>query len=241
MLFRSDVVECGSTTIKPCTFNCTPNLAAPGTFIWTVRTTPYHVSDCRIAQAVYNAISPKTVAGLYALANSALCGNALPAGVTLDNIKDAVDCINNAFDGCRSFIAWSSAATAPTAASFCSLPSALTPCCASSPSVFPCPSPVAGRQIGSESFASTNNLRVTAYPNPFKSTVRFTIESNISGQAQLEVYNNVGQRVSIVYNGYLQANRGQVVEYKAPRIGSNMIYILRVGGKQVTGKLLRIE
>ncbi len=87
----------------------------------------------------------------------------------------------------------------------------------------------------------TKDLSVTAYPNPFKSTVKFTIESAVSGQAQLEVYNIVGQRVSIVYSGYLQANRSQVVEYKAPRLGTNLIYILRVGGKQVTGKLLRLE
>jgi hypothetical protein len=202
----------------------------PGTYIWTVSYTPYHVSACRISQAIYNAISPKTVAGLYALANSALCGNALPAGISYSDITDAVDCINNAFDGCRSFLTWASGETAPTASSFCSLPSSTTPCPA-----------VTAATPANESFASTDYLKVTAYPNPFKSTVKFTLQSTVSGQAQLEVYNTMGQRVSIVYNGYLQANRGQVVEYKASRLGSNLIYILRVGGKQVTGKLLRLE
>ncbi len=229
-LVTADVVACGSTTIKSCTFNCIPDPVNIGQFIWTVNTSPYHVSSCRISQAVYDALTTKNVAGLLALANSALCGNALPAGVSYSDITAAVDCINETFDGCKSFVTWVSGDVAPTANSFCSLPSSSTPC-----------PPVTLARPVSESFASTDNLKVTAYPNPFKATVRFTIESTVSGQAQLQVYNTLGQRISTVYNGYLQANRSQVVEYKAPRLGSNLIYILRVGGKQVTGKLLRIE
>jgi hypothetical protein len=102
-------------------------------------------------------------------------------------------------------------------------------------------SPVTVARSTSESVASADNLRVTAYPNPFKSSVKFTIESKISGQASLEVYNELGQKVSTVYKGYLQANRGQVVEYKVSKLGSNLIYILRVGNKSVTGKLLHLE
>jgi hypothetical protein len=229
-LVTADNVECGVNTIKPCEFSCTPNLAVPGTYIWTVTYTPYHVSNCRISQALYDALTTKNVSGLLALANSALCGNALPAGVTYTDITNAEDCINNAFDGCRSFVTWASGDVAPTADSFCSKPSSTTPC-----------PPVTTARPVAESFASTDYLKVTAYPNPFKSTVKFTLQSTVSGQAQLEVYNTMGQRISIAYNGYLQANRGQVVEYKAPRLGSNLIYILRVGGKQVTGKLLRLE
>jgi hypothetical protein len=233
-LVTADVVECGSNTIKACQFSCTPVLdpitGLPVSFTWAVTFTPYHVSSCRISQALFDALGTKDVKGLLVLANSALCGTALPAGVSYTDITDAEDCINNAFDECKSFVTWASGATAPTAASFCSLPSSSTPC----------PTVTAARPI-SESFASTDYLKVTAYPNPFKATVKFTIVSTVSGQAQLEVYNTLGQRVSLAYSGYLQANRGQVVEYKAPRLGSNLIYILRVGSKQVTGKLLRIE
>jgi hypothetical protein len=87
----------------------------------------------------------------------------------------------------------------------------------------------------------SGGLKVTAYPNPFSSVVKFTIQSNVSGDAQLEVYNQLGQKVSTIYRGYLQANRNQVVEYKAPRLGNQLIYILRVGGHSVSGKLLRLE
>jgi PKD repeat protein len=226
-LVTADVVACGSTTIKDCQFSCTPD--GLGGFIWTVTYTPYHVG-CRISQALYDALSTKDVAGLYALANSALCGTALPTGVSYSDISNAEDCINNAFDGCKSFITWASGDVAPTANSFCSLPSSSTPC-----------PTVTSARPASESVASTDKLKVTAYPNPFTNMVKFTLQSNISGQATLEVYNAVGQKVSTVYNGYLQANRGQVVEYRAQRLGSNLIYILRVGNQQVTGKLLHLE
>ncbi|MCI4436645.1 MAG: hypothetical protein JHC33_07530, partial [Ignisphaera sp.] len=42
-----------------------------------------------------------TVQGLFDMANTALGGGTLPAGVTLSNLANAVDVINNAFDGCR--------------------------------------------------------------------------------------------------------------------------------------------
>ena len=51
--------------------------------------------------AVVNLLPTKTVQGLFDMANKALGGGTLPAGVTLTNLANAVDVINNAFDGCR--------------------------------------------------------------------------------------------------------------------------------------------
>ena len=86
------------------------------------------------------------------------------------------------------------------------------------------------------------HLSVTAYPNPFNDVVKFTIASPVSGKAQLEVYNMMGQRVSIIYNGYLQANKSQVVEYKiSAEAQQNLMYVLNVGGERVTGKLLHVK
>ena len=51
--------------------------------------------------AVVNLLPNKTVKGLFDMANKALGGGTLPAGVTLLNLANAVDVINNAFDGCR--------------------------------------------------------------------------------------------------------------------------------------------
>jgi hypothetical protein len=231
-LVTADLVACGSTTVKECTFNCTPNPNVIGQYIWTVATSPYHVSDCKFSQALYNALTTKNVAGLYALANSALCGNALPAGVSYGDITNAVDCINNAFDECRAFTGWFT--EKPTANSFCTLPSATTPC----------QDPVTRitSQGAMESVAEATSLKVSAYPNPFKDKISFVINSQVSGQGSLQVYNMLGQKVATVYNGTIVAGRSQIVEYNAPRsFNGGMIYIFRVGGKQVTGKLINVE
>ena len=231
-LVTADVEDCGSTTVASCEYNCVPNVLAPGTYIWSVTYNPYHVSDCRISQAIYDALTTKNVAGLYAFANSILCGTALPAGVSYSDVTNAVDCINNAFDECRSFIEWRSG-DRPSAASYCPLPSATTPC--------PVVSASSITRITPET-TEANQLTVTAYPNPFRDQVRFVINSDVSGQASLEVYNMLGQRIQTVYTGNIVAGRAQVVEYEAPRtVNGGMIYILKQNGKQVTGKLLNIE
>jgi hypothetical protein len=229
-LVTADLVECGSTTVKPCTFNCTPNLAIPGQYIWTVATSPYRVTDCRISQALYNALPTKNIAGLYAFANSALCGTALPTGVTLQDISKAVDCINNAFDECAAFVGWFT--EKPTVNSFCTLPSATTPC----------PAPVTRISTQPVVEVAADQLAVSAYPNPFTERVRFVIRSKVAGQGSLEIYNMLGQKIETVYKGNIVAERSQVVEYKtSTKLNGGLIYIFRVGGKQVTGKLLKIE
>jgi hypothetical protein len=232
-LVTADLEECGSTDVKECTFNCVPDPINIGQYIWTVATTPYHVSDCKITQAVYDALTTKNVSGLYALANSALCGDALPAGVTYSDITNAVDCINNAFDECRAFTAWVDG-DRPTAESFCDLPPSTTPC------------PVLITRIGSQvtpQVVAETGLNVSAYPNPFRDRVNFLINSDVTGQATLEVYNMLGQRIQTVYKGHVMANRAQIVEYRvsSKNLNGGLIYILKQGGKQVTGKLLNLE
>ena len=68
------------------------------------------------------------------------------------------------------------------------------------------------------------------------------IQSKVSGQGSLEIYNMLGQKIETVYRGTIVAERSQVVEYKTTtKLNGGLIYIFRVGGKQVTGKLLKIE
>ena len=52
-----------------------------------------------------NALTDKTVQGLFDLANTALGGGSTN-GLSLSEIAGAVDAINNAFDGCRIFIGY---------------------------------------------------------------------------------------------------------------------------------------
>jgi hypothetical protein len=232
-LVTADLVECGSSTVKSCEFSCIANPNVPGQYIWTVTYTPYRVSDCKISQALYDALATKNVTGLYNLANSALCGNALPAGVSYADITNALDCINRAFDKCGAFVEWRSG-DRPTAQSFCTLPSSTTPC----------PDPVTRirTQTGFEVSPDATSLRVSAYPNPFRDQVNFVINSHVSGQGTLEVYNMVGQKLQTVYHGNIVANRSQIVTYKAPRtVNGGLLYIFRMGNKQVSGKLMNIE
>lgn len=86
------------------------------------------------------------------------------------------------------------------------------------------------------------SLSVSAYPNPFMDKVIFSIESPISGNASLDIYNLMGQKLHTIYQGYLFAGRGQVVEYNAPGVYKGaLIYTLRVGDKQVNGKLIQVK
>jgi hypothetical protein len=82
-------------------------------------------------------------------------------------------------------------------------------------------------------------LSVSAVPNPYNDRVRFSIESPVSGQGTLELFNMLGQKVQTVYQGYLEAGRTYDVDYRVPAINrQNLIYILRVGDQRVTGKLI---
>ena len=51
--------------------------------------------------AVFGLLPTPTVQGLFDMANTALGGGTLPAGITLSNLASAVDLINNVFDECR--------------------------------------------------------------------------------------------------------------------------------------------
>ena len=180
-----------------------------------------------------------TVNNLLALANDVLGhvlvpGTAGANGNTVPSFADitaAIDAINNAFDGCREFIAYFNCAVT----------------CANIGFINPCVPPVDGGGINTTDVTEqqtqlVQKLNVSAYPNPYNDNVRFVIQSPVSGQGSLEVYNLLGQKLQTVYQGFIFAGRGQVVEYKVPVFNrTNLIYILKVGGQQVTGKLLRLE
>ncbi|MGE5520766.1 MAG: beta strand repeat-containing protein, partial [Candidatus Dadabacteria bacterium] len=89
---------------------------------------------------------------------------------------------------------------------------------------------------------NVQHLNVIAAPNPFTSKVRFIITSPQSGHAQLDVLNILGQRIATVFDGNIQANNSYEVQYNVPSSApQNMMYILRMGNQQVTGKLLRVN
>lgn len=78
---------CGSTT---------PKIRACSLDLYTPTVNEYKYYDL---PAVVGLLPTKTVQGLFDMANNALGGGVLPAGITLTNLAAAVDLINNAFDG----------------------------------------------------------------------------------------------------------------------------------------------
>jgi hypothetical protein len=167
-----------------------------------------------------------TVADLLALANDLLSGYLVPGSnvgtpgkprivPTYSAVNDAVDAINNAFDGCTSFAGYQTCVTS---------------------------SLVVMARVAPEANAITDHIKVSAYPNPFTDKVRFTIKSTVSGQGSLDVFNMVGQKVKTVYQGYVHANTEQVVEYRVPDVSrQNLIFVMTVNGEKVTGKLLNAK
>ena len=210
---------CGTTTAQP--HKCVYNTAYPYNLISDNYS--YRTFSADIITALNNGHYPLTVTGLFHLASDAL-GNAdgtvgSEQGASLSSINAAVDLINNAFDGCRILVGWNISPCAPY-----NPPPAIT---------------TQSRTTASE-LATDNKLNVSAYPNPYTDVIKFTIQSNVSGRAQLEVVNMLGQRIATVYNGYIQANKNQVVEYRVPSPAQqNLIYVLTIGDKKVTGKVLK--
>jgi hypothetical protein len=87
-----------------------------------------------------------------------------------------------------------------------------------------------------------SKTKVLAAPNPFYSKIKFSLESEVSGQGSLEIYNILGQKVKTVYQGYFQKGQVQTIEYNVPQAHrSNLIYIFKVGEQRVTGKLIGLR
>ncbi|MDH7460323.1 T9SS type A sorting domain-containing protein [Chitinophagaceae bacterium 26-R-25] len=87
-----------------------------------------------------------------------------------------------------------------------------------------------------------SGLQIKAYPNPFQGKVNFRIVSATSGKAVLEVYNILGQRLAIIYEGKVDAGVPMDVNYLLPSSKDAMlIYKLSIGGKTTTGKIQSIK
>nr|MBA3978824.1 T9SS type A sorting domain-containing protein [Nitrosopumilus sp.] len=80
---------------------------------------------------------------------------------------------------------------------------------------------------------------VKAFPNPYNDRIRFVINSKEAGQGSLEVHNMLGQKVKTIHQGLFTAGT-QTFELQVPNSQrSTLIYVLRLNGQQVTGKMLQ--
>jgi hypothetical protein len=55
------------------------------------------------------------------------------------------------------------------------------------------------------------------------------------------VYNIMGQKVKTVYEGYVAAGKQNFTLTLPVQQRANLVYIFKVGGKQVQGKLLQLR
>jgi hypothetical protein len=87
----------------------------------------------------------------------------------------------------------------------------------------------------------TSTLKVTAYPNPFNEKINFVVTSPVSGKGSLDVYNSLGQKIRTVYQGNINKGSQNFELRLSQRQVSNLIYVLKVEGQQVSGKILQVN
>jgi hypothetical protein len=80
---------------------------------------------------------------------------------------------------------------------------------------------------------------ITAYPNPFRETVNFRFVSPVSGSAVLQVINTAGQVLATPYRGQVQAGLPVFSSYKMNTQGGMLYYKLIIGGKTLSGKVMK--
>ena len=84
-------------------------------------------------------------------------------------------------------------------------------------------------------------LNIKAFPNPFSDRVKFLVNASEAGNGSLEVFNLLGQKVKTVFRGYIPSG-ANTFEVNLPAMKSaQLFYILNVGDKKVTGKLLQLN
>lgn len=98
------------------------------------------------------------------------------------------------------------------------------------------------KKVQLESIEIIQQTKVLAAPNPYNDKIRFLVTPGETGRGSLELYNMLGQRVKIVFEGQVQKGQVQSVEYVVPgNQRSNLIYVFRVGKEQVSGKLIGLK
>jgi hypothetical protein len=216
-----------STAIpKACTF--VPTYCLDGVTIrsYTLVSNPY--KSWRISAKVLQALpGNKTVMDLWQLASQAL-GGTLPAGLSYSEIANAVAVINEAFDGCRIWVGFSSSSSV---SGYCTYPP-----------VTVCPELPAARfgvpkaNQGSANLSST--LQVEVFPNPSRGQLTFRWIAPESGKALLELFDVQGKRLAVLFDGLVTANVPYMIGYASNvPVSSLLIYKMKVGRWVVTGKV----
>lgn len=155
----------------------------------------------------------KDVNGLFQLANDVLGGL---VGSILDPIatKDAVEAINNAFNGCRVLTG-----------TYSSTQGAITT--------------RTGESLRQE-LQAVSNLSVTPFPNPYAGKFNLRVATPVNGMATIEFYTVNGAKV---YELKKQVITGvdNLVPYTGPRPAGNLLFRVRVGSYTASGFVVRLD
>jgi len=96
------------------------------------------------------------------------------------------------------------------------------------------------RSLGSATLEASS-VTVSAMPNPFSNQVRFMITNPEAGSGTLDIYNMAGQKIKTVYQGNIPAGVSYFDLTLATKQVANHVYVLRIGDKKMTGKILQIN
>ncbi len=83
--------------------------------------------------------------------------------------------------------------------------------------------------------AGTHQLS-NAYPNPFNPTSQFTLAVATAQQVRAELFNTLGQRVAVLFDGRVEANEVEYVTIDGAGLASGM-YVVRVDGERFSDNL----
>jgi hypothetical protein len=160
-----------------------------------------------------NGYSP-TVEGLFQLANDVLGGAVV--NISASSINEAVDKINNAFDECRILTG-----------------------------TIPYNHPLAKTQLivkASDLKVKKSNeiteLKVIAYPNPYKHQFQLQITSPVSGIANIGFYTLNGQKVHEI-NKLVIGNTTTIVPYNGQLRFTSLAYKVTIGKNIATGIVVK--
>lgn len=148
------------------------------------------------------------VNGLFLLANDVLGG--VYTGISAAFVSEAVDVINNAFDGCRSLVG-----TIPYTAQIL----------------------VSTRKRVKDT-PVVNALKVTAYPNPYRNYFQLLITSPVTGTARIEFFDPQGQKVYELQSA-VWGNMPTTVQYTGPGHFSTLLYRVTIKDQLATGIVLQ--
>lgn len=97
-----------------------------------------------------------------------------------------------------------------------------------------------GKYLGAARL-SDPNVTIKTIPNPFSTQLRFVINTPEAGNGVLEIYNTQGQKLKTIYQGYINAGTNFFDLTLPERRRAELIYVLRMADKTVSGKLIQMS